>query len=314
MCVGRVAAPRTPTHASLDCVWMCQAVRLSLSRHQTLRPCRTALRLPGPIAMQRDDQTRRQIAKAVEILRNNGVNAESVFVSAATPLRPRRAPDLPFHARPPPPRAPAPVPGFHISSSRSRSSLGPPFSHAPGPPRTAAPQIPSFPLYSSFFWRRSIYLTRQQSAAIVNGLKAIGAIDKQGWLNYDPRTVSLPSCASPCCAVLCYESVPRPPACCCPVLSGAVLWPAARLCPRRMAAATRHALQNLPCWGATLWTGLRPTMAHALLLCARRRRFRCPHCAGAPCLPCCRSRSGRASCVRCCPGWATSTTSTTPTT
>jgi hypothetical protein len=58
----------------------------------------------------------------------------------------------------------------------------------------SALQIPSQPLYPSYFQRRSIYISRQQSAQIVAGLKKIGAINEDGWLNYDPRMVSCCCC------------------------------------------------------------------------------------------------------------------------
>jgi hypothetical protein len=64
--------------------------------------------------------------------------------------------------------------------------------------------VPSTPIYSSIFFRRSIYITRQQSAVIVAGLKMIGAIDRNtGWLNYDPRMVSDSAACACCCGSAC---------------------------------------------------------------------------------------------------------------
>jgi hypothetical protein len=46
----------------------------------TVPPCPA---LPAAAVLQRDLQTKRQIEKAVDILRKNGVNSDYVYVSAA---------------------------------------------------------------------------------------------------------------------------------------------------------------------------------------------------------------------------------------
>ncbi len=124
----------------------------------------------------------------MDILHNNGVNADYVYVRNPTHLA-----SLHFKNHPKPDLLTGP-PHQLLSEASSGLEAAPSTSTLSCTSLTPALllclQVPSVPLYPSFFYRRSIIISKQQSAAIVSGLKAIGAITKEGWIKVDPRLVS----------------------------------------------------------------------------------------------------------------------------
>ena len=135
--------------------------------------------------MQRDLQTKRQIEKALEIFKKNNINADSIFVSAT-----RAGGCLPaclFASSSP---AWHPLPKSSDPRSPTHAPLPHPLLPPPSPPPPARSQIPARRITPEWMSDRSLLLTEDQSRQIQKAMIKVGALDKNGNLNYDPRLVS----------------------------------------------------------------------------------------------------------------------------